>query len=154
MPALFPRAPFRSSKAAIKLHTLLDLRSWIPTFIRITDGNVHDVRILDELLPEPGAVYVMDRAYMDFEQLYRFRQSGAFFVVRSQENLKPRRLHSNTKQPDSGIRTDQMVVLAGQRTAAAYPERLGRIQFRDPATQKKLVFLTKRTDWPANSDCR
>ena len=151
--SLFPWAPFRSSKAAIKLHTLLDLRGWIPSFIRITDGKVHDVRILDALRPEPGAVYVMDRAYVDFERLYRFQQSGAFFVVRSKKNLKLRRLHSHAKQPDCGIRADQTVVLGGQRTAAAYPERLRRIHFRDPATQKKLVFLTNRTDWPATTIC-
>ena len=90
---------------------------------------------------------------MDFERLYRFQQSGAFFVVRSKKNLKLRRLHSNTKQPDSGIRADQMVVLAGQRTATAYPERLRRVHFRDPATQKKLGFLTNRTDWPATTIC-
>ena len=151
--SLFPWAPFRSAKAAVKLHALREVQSWVPSFIQITDGKVHDVRMLDELLPEPGAVCVMDRAYVDFGRLYRFQQAGAFYVVRSKKNLKLRRVHSKPKQPDSGIRSDQMVVLAGKKTAQAYPDRLRRIHFRDLATQQWLVFLTNRTDWSATTIC-
>ena len=140
--SLFPWARFRKTKGAIKLHTLLDLRGNIPTFIWITEGRVHDVNILDELIPEPGAFYVMDRAYLDFHRLYTLNQCLAFFVIRSKKNTKFRRLYSRNIDKSTGLRCDQTIVLTGINTAKEYPEKLRRVKFFDKKTGKRFSFLT------------
>jgi len=147
--SLFPWARFRKTKAGIKLHTLLDLRGSIPSFIAITEAKLHDVNILDELTPEPGAIYVMDRGYLDFERLYAFHQAPAFFVIRSKSNTDQRRLYSNPVDKDSGVRCDQIVVLGGFYTNQSYPERLRRIKFYDAKRDKRLTFLTNQFTLPA-----
>jgi hypothetical protein len=147
--SLFPWARFRKTKAGIKLHTLLDLRGSIPSFIAITEAKLHDVNILDELTPEPGAIYVMDRGYLDFERLYAFHQAPAFFVIRSKSNTDLRRLYSNPVDKDSGVRCDQIVVLGGFYTNQSYPERLRRIKFYDAKRDKRLTFLTNQLTLPA-----
>jgi len=139
---LFPWANFRQHKGAVKLHTLMDLRGSIPTFIEITDGLVHDVNILDVLVPEPGAFYVMDRGYLDFERLYRLDQSGAFFITRAKKNFRFRRLYSAKINKTQGIQCDQSIRLVSFYPAKAYPDLLRRIRYRDPETGKRLVFLT------------
>jgi hypothetical protein len=138
----FPWAPFRSTKAAVKVHTLLDLRGNIPSFVFISDGKLHDVKILDQLTPEPGAFYVMDRAYIDFERLARFHEAGSFFVTRAKANLKIQRRYSHPVDRTTGLICDQAVVLTGFYSHKGYEAQLRRIKFNDPQTAKRLVFLT------------
>ena len=147
--ALFPWAPFRDAKAAVKLHTLLDLRGAIPTFIHISDGKLHDVNVLDLLSPEPGAYYVMDRGYLDFARLYVLHQAGSFFVTRAKSNSKFKRLVSQPVERSTGLICDQVVELTVFYSHQGYPERLRRIRFKDPATAKTLVFLTNNFALPA-----
>ncbi len=147
--SVFPWAQFRTTKAAVKLHTLLDLRGNIPSFIHISDGRLHDVNVLDLLLPEPGAFYVMDRGYTDFERLYQLQQASAFFVIRAKTNLQVRRLYSRPVDKETGLRCDQTVVLTGFYSAQHYPEKLRRIKFYDATTDKRLVFLTNNFSLPA-----
>jgi hypothetical protein len=146
---LFPWARFRSTKAAVKLHTLLDLRGPIPTMIAISDGKQADVRVLDELIPEPGAFYVLDRGYLDFQRLYRFVLASAFFVTRTKVGVKLNRLESRRVSPDPGVRSDQIVWLRNLNSIVHYPERLRRVSYKDPETGKVLVFLTNNFDLPA-----
>jgi hypothetical protein len=151
--SLFPWAAFRETKAAIKLHTLLDLRGSIPAFILISDGKLHDVNVLDVLLPEPGAFYVMDRGYLDFERLYALHRVGAFFVTRAKSNFRCRRVYSSPVERATGLICDQQVELTGFYSQRAYPARLRRIRFKDPQTNKSLVFLTNHFALPALSIC-
>ncbi len=147
--SLFDWAPFRSTKAAIKLHTLLDLRGSIPTFIHISDGKLHDVNVLDILPVEAGAFYVMDRGYLDFARLHAMHQAGAFFVTRAKRGMDARRVYSSPAQRDAGVICDQRVMLNGFYAAKAYPDHLRRIRFKDPESGKTLVFLTNNTTLPA-----
>jgi hypothetical protein len=147
--SVFPWARFRKQKAAVKMHTLLDLHGNIPTFIRITNGKVHDVNILDEILPEAGAFYVMDRAYIDFERLYWFTLCSAFFVTRTKENVLLQRRYSHPVDKSTGVLSDQTVILTAIESAKAYPEALRRISYRDPVTEKRLRFLTNNFALPA-----
>jgi hypothetical protein len=147
--SLFPWAHFRRHKAAVKLHTLLDLRGNIPTFIGISDGKVHDVNILDEILPEPGAFYVMDRGYVDFERLYIFTLSAAFFVVRTKSNVLLQRRYSHPVDKATGVRSDHTVILTAIDSAKAYPEQLRRVSYLDVATRKRFKFLTNNFTLPA-----
>ena len=140
--SLFQWAKFRKKKGAIKMHTLLNLRGSIPEFIRITDAKVHDVNILDELIPEPGSLYVMDRAYIDFERLYLINQCGAFFVVRAKSNLDFRRVSSKKVDKSTGVLCDQIIVLTGVKTSKLYPEKLCRVKYFDADTNKTFVYLT------------
>jgi hypothetical protein len=140
--SVFPWAPFRSTKAAVKLHTLLDLRGNIPSFIFISDGKMHDVNILDQLLPEAGAFYVMDRGYLDFERLARLDDAGSFFVTRAKSNLKARRRYSRPIDRSTGLICDQIVLLTGFYSRQGFNRPLRRIKFNDPQTGKRLVFLT------------
>ena len=151
--SLFDWAPFRSTKAAIKLHTLLDLRGAIPTFIHISDGKLHDVNVLDMLVFEAGAFYVMDRGYLDFSRLYTLHQAGAFFVTRAKSPMDARRVYSATTDRAKGVLCDQRVMLNGYYSAKAYPEHLRRIRFKDPESGKTLVFLTNNTALPALTIC-
>jgi Domain of unknown function (DUF4372)/Transposase DDE domain len=146
--SVFPWAHFRKTKSAIKLHTLLDLRGNIPTFIYISDGKLHDVNILDELIPEPGSFYIMDRGYLDFERLYRLTLYRAFFVTRAKSNLQFRRLYSHPIDKATGLRCDQTVVLTGFYSFRDYPEKLRRIKYYDEETRKTLVFLTNNFTLP------
>jgi len=146
---LFPWARFRRSKAAIKLHTLLDLHCQVPVFIHISDGKLHDVNILDDLLIEPGAYYVMDRGYVDFARLYAIHQRRAFFLTRAKVNLDCHRIESRPVDKASGLRCDQVIRLCGPRSRRLYPEPLRRIVYRDSETGKRLVFLTNITGLPA-----
>ena len=146
---LFPWARFRQRKAAVKLHTLLDLRGSIPSFIHITEGKTHDVTALDELLVEPGAFYVMDRGYIDFGRLYAIAQSGAFFVVRAKRNLAYARRGSRPVDKTTGLRSDQTIVLTGPKTSQEYPAPLRRISSVDAETGKRFVFLTNNFTLPA-----
>jgi hypothetical protein len=146
---LFPWARFRRHKAAVKMHTLLDLRGNIPTFIHITDGKVHDVNVLDLIVPEAGAFYVMDRGYIDFERLYRFKLESAFFVVRTKSNVLLQRRYSHLVDKDSGVRSDQTVVLASLESASVYPDVLRKVACVDAETGKRLVFLTNNFALPA-----
>ena len=145
----FPWARFRKTKAAVKLHTLLDLRGDIPTFIWITDGKVHDVNVLDHLIPEPGAIYIMDRAYLDFLRLYQLHQSSAVFVIRSKTNTKLRRLYSHAVDKATGVRCDQTVVPSGFYSKKDYPEKLRRIKYYDAEKGRSFVFLTNQFLLPA-----
>lgn len=147
--SVFPWAKFRQTKAAIKLHTLLDLRGAIPTFIHISDGKLHDVNVLDVLLPEPGAFYIMDRAYLDFGRLYILNQWAAFFVIRAKSNFKFCRIYSHPVDKTSGLRCDQTIVLSGFYTSKNYPEKLRRIKYHDAETNKTFVFLTNNFTLPA-----
>ena len=147
--SLFPWAKFRRHKAAVKMHTLLDLRGNIPTFIRITDGKVHDVNILDEIGPEPGAFYVMDRAYVDFERLFVFTLCSSFFVVRTKKNILLQRRYSHPVDKSTGLRSDQTVILTAIESAQAYPDSLRRVSYFDAATNKRLKFLTNNFALPA-----
>jgi hypothetical protein len=147
--SLFPWARFRSTKAAVKLHTLLDLRGPIPTVISITEGKQADVRVLDELIPEPGAFYVMDRGYLDFGRLYGFVLAGAFFVTRTKARVQLNRLESRPVDPSTGVRSDHIVWLGLAQSVAHYPDRLRRVTYRDPKDGKVLVFLTNNFDLPA-----
>jgi hypothetical protein len=146
--ALFPWARFRAHKAAVKMHTLLDLRGSIPTFIRITDGKVHDVNILDEIAIEAGAFYVMDRGYIDFERLYRFTLESAFFVVRTKANVLLQRRYSHPVDKATGLRSDHTVILAALGSASVYPDPLRRVTYCDPETGKRLKFLTNNFTLP------
>jgi IS4 transposase len=147
--SLFEWAPFRSTKAAIKLHTLLDLRGAIPAFIHISDGKLHDVNVLDILPVEAGAFYVMDRGYVDFKRLYAMHQVGAFFVTRAKSSMDARRVYSAPADRASGIICDQRVMLGGFYSARNYPEHLRRVRFKDPQSGKTLIFLTNNTGLPA-----
>jgi len=147
--SLFPWAKFRQHKGAVKMHTLLDLHGNIPTFIRITDGKVHDVNILDEIMPEAGAFYVMDRGYIDFERLYVFTLSAAFFVVRTKENVVLQRRYSRPVDKSTGLRSDQTVVLTAIESAKAYPDALRRVNYFDADTNQRLGFLTNNFAVPA-----
>jgi hypothetical protein len=140
--SLFPWARFRQHKAAVKMHTLLDLRGSIPTFLRITEGTVHDVNILDEILPEAGAFYVMDRGYIDFERLFLFTLCSAFFVVRTKENVLLQRRYSRPVDKTSGLRSAHTVILTAFDSAVAYPDSLRRVTYFDAETKKRLQFLT------------
>ncbi len=147
--SLFPWARFRSTKAAVKLHTLLDLRGPIPTMISISEGKKADVNILDELILEPGAFYVMDRGYVDFMRLYRFVLAGAFFVTRAKAGLRVNWLESRAVDESTGVRADQIVWLALDKSIEHYPDRFRRVSYRDPENGKFLVFLTNNFDLPA-----
>ncbi len=151
--SLFDWAPFRSTKAAIKLHTLLDLRGSIPAFIHISDGKLHDVNVLDMLTFEPGAFYVMDRGYVDFSRLYALHQAGAFFVTRAKSPMDARRVYSTAVDRHTGLICDQRVMLNGHYSAKKYPEHLRRVRFKDPESGKTLVFLTNNTVLPALTIC-
>ena len=147
--SLFPWAHFRSTKAAVKLHTLLDLRGPIPTMISISQGKQADVNILDQLVLEPGAFYVMDRGYVDFQRLHRFVLAGAFFVTRAKSGLRINRLESRPVEANSGVRSDQIVWLTLSKSIEHYPDRFRRVSYRDPETGKALVFLTNNFELPA-----
>jgi Domain of unknown function (DUF4372)/Transposase DDE domain len=147
--ALFPWAKFRKHKAAVKMHTLLDLHGNIPTFISITSGKVHDVNILDEILPEAGAFYVMDRGYVDFQRLYIFTLSAAFFVVRTKSNVLLQRRYSHPVDKTTGVRSDHTVILTAIDSAKAYPEQLRRVSYIDVETRKRFKFLTNNFALPA-----
>jgi hypothetical protein len=147
--SLFPWARFRKHKAAVKMHTLLDLHGNIPTFISITDGKVHDVNILDEFLPEAGAFYVMDRGYVDFERLFEFTLSSAFFVVRTKSNVLLQRRYSHAVDKTTGVRSDHTVILTAMDSATAYPDALRRVTYLDVETKKRFKFLTNNFTLPA-----
>jgi hypothetical protein len=147
--AVFPWAPFQQSKAAVRLHTLLDLRGNIPTFIHISDGRLHEVNVLDQLVPEPGAFYIMDRGFLDFARLYRLQQGGSFFVTRAKAKLKFQRRYSHHVDRRTGLVCDQTIVLTGTYSPQDYQAPLRRIRFRDPATAKTLVFFTNHFGLPA-----
>src|SRR5512134_1261297 len=147
--SMFAWAPFRSTKAAVKLHTLLDVRGSIPSFIFISDGKLHDVNILDQLTPEAGAFYVMDRGYYDFERLARLHAASSFFVIRAKSNLKAQRRYSQAVDRSTGLICDQTVVLTGFYSKKGFDTPLRRIRFRDPETGKRLVFLTNNFALPA-----
>jgi len=151
--SVFPWAHFRSTKAAVKLHTLLDLHGSIPSFIHISDGKLHDVHALDMLLPEPGAIDVMDRGYVDFVRLHALHQAGAFFVTRVKSNLDAHRVYSAPVDRTAGVICDQTIALDGYLTRRDYPEHLRRIRFRDAETGKTLVFLTNQVTLPAPTVC-
>src|SRR6266478_4206952 len=148
--ALFPWAKFRKHKAAVKMHTLLDLRGNIPTFIRITEGRVHDVNILDEIMPEPGAFYVMDRAYVDFERLFFLTLSSAFFVVRTKANVLLQRRYSHKIDKSTGVRSDHTVILTSFESASVYPDALRRVTYLDVEKNKRFKFLTNNFTLPAH----
>ena len=147
--SLFDWAPFRSTKAAVKMHTLLDLRGSIPAFIHVSDGKMHDVNVLDILPIEAGAFYVMDRGYLDFTRLYRMHQAGAFFVTRSKRGMDSRRVYSAVTDRTTGVICDQRIALDGFYAQKNYPEHLQRIRFKDPESGKTLVFLTNNKTLPA-----
>jgi len=149
--ALFPWAKFRQHKGAVKMHTLLDLHGNIPTFISITDGKVHDVNILDDILPEAGAFYVMDRGYVDFERLYRFTLCSAFFVVRTKSNVLLQRRYSHPVDKSTGVRSDHTVILTAINSAKAYPDALRRVSYFDVETRKRFRFLTNNFALPAHT---
>ena len=151
--ALFPWARFRAHKAAVKMHTLIDLRGNIPVFIHITEGKAHDVNILDQLPPEPGAFYVMDRGYVDFERLYRLTLAGAFFVTRSKSNIVLTRRYSHAVDPATNVRSDQTVVLGAPGSAKHYPVALRRVRYFDAEHNRFLVFLTNNFALPALTIC-
>jgi hypothetical protein len=151
--SLFPWAPFMSTKAAIKLHTLLDLRGAIPAFILISDGKMSDVDVLDVLLAEPGAFYVMDRGYLDFQRLFAMHQAGSFFGMRARSNLRFTRISSSPVDRAAGLICDQRIELATAHSQRGYPERLRRIRYKDPQSDKTYVFLTNHLGIPALSVC-
>jgi len=146
--SLFDWAPFRSTKAAVKMHTLLDLRGAIPAFVHISDGKMHEVNVLDFLPIEAGAFYVMDRGYLDFERLYKLHQVGAFFVTRAKRGMDARRVYSAPTDRATGVICDQAIALNGFYASKDYPEQLRRIRFKDPETGNTLVFLTNNTTLP------
>ncbi len=147
--SVFPWAPFREAKAAVKLHTLLDLRGNIPTFIRISDGRWHDVNVLDELVPEPGAFYIMDRGYIDYERLFKLHLAKSFFVTRAKSNIKATRRYSHPVDRSTGLICDQTIFLTGFYANKDFAEPLRRIRYRDPKTDKTLIFLTNNFAVPA-----
>jgi hypothetical protein len=152
--AVFPWAQFRTTKAAVKMHTLLDLRGNIPSFIHVSDGKLHDVHALDLLLPEAGAIYVMDRGYVDFARLHELHLAGAFFVTRAKSNMKAHRVYSAPTDRATGIICDQIIALDGHYTSRHYPEHLRRIRLRDAESGKTLVFLTNQFGLPATTGLR
>ncbi len=147
--SLFPWAKFRTTKAGIKMHTLLDLRGPIPSFVEITPANVHDVNILDILIPEPGSFYIMDRGYIDYAKLYRLHQSCAFFIIRAKDNLKGVRIYSHSIDKSTGLRSDQTIRLRNYYSAKDYPEQLRRVHFFDSEHMQHYVFLTNNFSLPA-----
>ena len=149
--SVFPWANFRQNKAAIKLHTLLDLRGNIPTFIHISDGKLHDVNVLDRLIPEPGSFYIMDRGYMDFARLFHINQWAAFFVIRAKSNFQFHRIYSHPTEQDTGVKCDQTIRLAGFYPSKDYPDKLRRIKYFDSTTGKTFVFLTNNFTLPAQT---
>ncbi len=151
--SMFPWAHFRSTKSAVKMHTLLDLRGSIPSFIHISDGKLHDVHALDMLIPEPGAIYVMDRGYIDFARLHVLHQAGAFFVTRAKSNMNAHRIYSAPTDRATGVIADQTIALDGVRTSQDYPAHLRRIRFHDAENAKTLIFLTNQTALPALTIC-
>jgi len=151
--SVFPWARFRARKAAIKMHTLLDLRGPIPTFIEVSEGKLHDVNILDTIVPEPAAFYVMDRAYVDFERLHVFHRSGAFFVTRTKRGVLLRRRYSHPVDTGTGLRSDHTVVLASATSRKHYPDPLRRIRYHDTEQDRSLRFLTNNFDLPALTVC-
>ena len=151
--SLFPWALFRKTKGAVKLHTLLDLRGNIPTYLWITEAKVHDVNILDELIPEPGSFYVVDRAYIDFHRLFKLNQEKAYFVVRAKRNLKFKRVYSHPIDKSTGLKCDQTIVLPNYYTSKDYPEKLRRVKFHDSEHDKDLVFLTNNFNLQAITIC-
>lgn len=152
--SIFPWAKFRKRKGAIKLHTLLDLRGNIPSFIWITGGKFHDVNILDELIPEPGSIYLMDRGYIDFKRLYKLHLSQVFFIIRAKSNFKFYRLYSNPVDKSTGLRCDQIIILTGFYTSKDYPEKLRRIKFYDHDQNRTFIFLTNNFTLPAFTICQ
>jgi hypothetical protein len=149
--SLFPWAHFQRTKAAVKVHTQIDLRGNIPTFLHIDDGKSYDSDILDVLVLEAGAIYVMDRGYMDFARLYRLTQAAAFFVIRARKDLACRRLYSRSVDKAMGVQCDQTVVLTARKSLTHYPDKLRRVRYRDPETGKRLVFLTNNFTMPART---
>jgi len=149
--SLFPWAEFRKTKAAVKMHTLIDLRGSIPTFVAITNGKVHDVNLLDEMPVEEEAIYTMDRGYIDYSRLYAIHKQGAFFVVRAKDNLKFQRLYSAPKDKDLGIRADQIIALVTDKSKKDYPENIRRVSYVDIEQNKRLVFLTNNFDITAKT---
>ena len=149
--SVFPWALFRSTKSAVKLHTLLDLRGNIPTFIHISDGKLHDVNVLDILLPEPGAFYIMDRGYVDFQRLFLLHMAGSFFVIRAKSNTKYRRRYSHPVDKSGGVRCDQSIVLTGVKSAREYPQPLRRVKYHDAPSGKTFNFLTNNFAIPAQT---
>jgi hypothetical protein len=147
--SLFPWATFRTTKAGIKLHTLLDLRGNIPSFIRITTADVHEVNILDELIPEPGSYYVMDRGYLDFERLHKIQREKAYFVIRAKSNLKFHRIYSHPIERDSGLICDQTILLDSYYSSLGYPDKLRRVKYYDQENGQRLTFLTNNFEIPA-----
>jgi hypothetical protein len=147
--SLFPWARFRKHKGAIKLHTLLDLRGNIPVLVTVTHGKAHDLKMLDELIPQPGAFYIMDKSYTDFRRLYRLTQGLAFFIIRAKVNLDYRRQSSRWVDKRTGLRSDQTIILQGPKSSQRYPIALRRISYFDEPTQKRLIFLTNNFDLPA-----
>jgi len=146
---LFDWAPFRSTKAAVKIHALLDLRGAIPTFIHISDGKMADVKVLDILLPEAGAFYIMDRGYVDFKRLFTLHQSAAFFVTRAKKRMQFRRVYSLPVDRSTGVICDQLIILTGACAETAYPERMRRIHYKDPKSGKRLIFISNNMTLPA-----
>ena len=149
--SLFPWVLFRSIKSAVKLHTLLDLRGNIPTFIHISDGKLHDVNVLDILFPDPGAFYIMDRGYVEFERLFTLKQAGAFFVIRAKRNTRYMRRYSQTVDKSKGLRCDQTILLTGTGTSESYTQPLRRIKYYDSKTVKTFDFLTNNFFIPAQT---
>lgn len=148
---LFPWAEFRKTKAAVKMHTLIDLRGSIPTFVAITTGKVNDVKLLDKMPVQEDAIYTMDRGYVDYARLYAVHKQGAFFVIRAKDNLKFKRLYSALKDKEAGIRADQVITLVTKKSKKGYPERLRRVSYVDKERNKRLVFLTNNFDIPAKT---
>jgi len=149
--SLFPWAEFRTTKAAVKMHTLVDLRGIIPTFVAVTTGKVHDVKMLDEMPVTEDAIYTMDRGYVDFARLYAIHRQGAFFVVRAKDNLRYQRLYSAPKDKEAGVRADQVIALVTQKSKKGYPERLRRVSYVDKERNKRLVFLTNHFEIAATT---
>ena len=152
--SLFPWAPFRKTKGAIKLHTLLDVRGSIPSFIWISDGKVHDVNILDDLIPEPAAIYLMDRGYLDFARLYELTLASSFFIIRAKQNFNCRRLYSNFVDRSTDIICDQVVVLSGFYTHKNYPEKIRRIKFYDAKNDETIVLMTNNFYFSVQTICQ
>lgn len=149
--SLFPWAEFRKTKAAVKMHTLIDLRGIIPTFVAITTGKVNDVKLLDKMPVQEDAIYTMDRGYVDYARLYAIHKQGAFFVIRAKDNLKFKRLYSAPKDRETGIRADQVITLVTKKSKKGYPERLRRVSYVDKERNKRLVFITNNFDIPAKT---
>ena len=152
--SLFPWAKFRRRKGGIKLHTLLNVRTHIPSFLLVTPAKVHDVNVLDAIIFEPGSVYIMDRAYVDYERLHRLHQSAAYFVTRPRKNFRFNRVYSHPVDPATGVCSDQTVKLVTFYSAQSYPEHLRRIRFVDPETKKKLTFITNNFAWSSATIAR